>query len=694
MYYLTKKEKSYYSKKLYQGEIKNSQRNGFGIQIFGNGCLYIGFFSKNQANGKGLFILKDSTTYKGEYYQNYITKGVINYFNGSIYEGEFDNTPLERFKNGTFFFKSGPRFTGEWYEGSPIAGVLSYHNIKIDEIPKKSEITYKNDKIGVFISSKEKWLYEGGLENNVYTGKGIVYCSFQQYKMGEFKNNMTNGEYYKMSINWGCISSGFSKNNIKCGFTKKIFNNGFYLNYEIGKLEAATVTFPFFNKDFYKGKVILDENNTFSIILSKGIYYEFIDDNKFRAIDIFNVSNISELQVATNLRNINFDFSFNEFIKKKKNLVVLKNFVKDLYKENVVFDESFLPECLKMKKKESEIKIRITNLDLSEFEIARSIREKYAENNNIRSRSKTGLTNLKSYKKKVGFTNSRKTGLRNTRSISPFIARKSKLNDKNNLNSTRNSKRDTNLLKTQLKLKSKKSLFRSMSRQNSDLKKSETKKNLKLVKIKNFFYTPNQISQKKFFIQENNINFFEGKILKGLKQGKGRLVTNDEVIYKGFFEDNILKGKGKVIYKNFIYKGNFKNGILEGFGKLVIKKKFSKGGVKEIYEGKFINGIFFNDLILIKKNMVYFFEKKLEKEILTGKVKIFFGNFFLIFCKIINFDIQEGEIGIQDKFGNKYKGFIKKKKNKNIFKAFCKKLGKAGYFEINVFLGLVRIFSC
>lgn len=680
MYYLTKKEKSFYSIKLYKGEIKNSQREGFGIQLFPNGCLYLGFWHKNQASGQGLFILKDSTLYKGTYSQNFITQGKIKYFNSATYEGNFDKTPQERFKNGTFTFKSGPKYTGEWYEGIPTNGYMTFMNKKIGEIPREKNITFMNGDMGVFLSSENKLLYEGGLENGVFEGKGIVYCTFGQYKMGGFRQGVGEGDYYKMSVNWGFVESGSVRDGVKVAGVKKMFNNGFYLSYEMGKLEKATVTFPFLNRDYFKGKVVLDVEDSFSIVLSKGVYYKFVEDNKFRGIEIFDVSNVLELQIATDVRNVSFEFSFNEFVKKKKFLKEMNDFMEYLYKNNISFPEELLPDCLKIKKEEN-INIRISeiDLDLERSMIDKSVREKYIKEikNRSKTRPKPRFGNLNNPDKKISLIQRKKTGLRFTRSISPFQIRKSKVNDKKYLNFNKIS---SNLLKSTT-MTSKKSSKKSLSKTVSKNKKLI--KSLKIVKPKQNYYNPLQISKKKFFIKEENIDFFQGKIIKGLKQGKGKLITNEDIIYEGNFIDNIIQGKGKMIYNNYKYEGNFKNGILEGSGNFVLKDKK--------YEGKFVNGIFFSKLIIVDKTIIIFFKKSLDRDLKSGEVIIFFQNFYKVHCKILIGKIEEGKCIIEDPYLNKWKGNIKK--SKKILKAFCHKLGKRGYFELNVLNGIVKIVS-
>ena len=67
MYHLTKKGKSIFLIDYYRGQIIKNQRQGFGLQLFLNGCFYIGFWEKNKAHGYGKLVYPDGTYYQGEF---------------------------------------------------------------------------------------------------------------------------------------------------------------------------------------------------------------------------------------------------------------------------------------------------------------------------------------------------------------------------------------------------------------------------------------------------------------------------------------------------------------------------------------------------------------------------------------------------------------------------------------------------
>lgn len=71
MYHLMKSIKEGPYKEIYMGgkvtENGLWQRNGFGLQLFPNGCFYVGYWKEDKAEGEGKLVLKDGTYYEGIY---------------------------------------------------------------------------------------------------------------------------------------------------------------------------------------------------------------------------------------------------------------------------------------------------------------------------------------------------------------------------------------------------------------------------------------------------------------------------------------------------------------------------------------------------------------------------------------------------------------------------------------------------
>jgi hypothetical protein len=109
---------------------------------------------------------------------------------------------------------------------------------------------------------------------------------------------------------------------------------------------------------------------------------------------------------------------------------------------------------------------------------------------------------------------------------------------------------------------------------------------------------------------------------KGQKEGFGKYFLADGSIYKGFFHNNKMEGRGRIININgFIYEGEFKNGQSNGYGKYIALDGTTykgtwlddrqSGAGNEVYpDGSFYNGSFkegkkngFGKLVFKDKNI-------------------------------------------------------------------------------------------
>ena len=67
---------------LYEGEIINNNKNGYGFEFFKDGSFYQGEFLKGKKHGIGIYKWSNGTIYKGEWKDNNITGYVkLNIFN-------------------------------------------------------------------------------------------------------------------------------------------------------------------------------------------------------------------------------------------------------------------------------------------------------------------------------------------------------------------------------------------------------------------------------------------------------------------------------------------------------------------------------------------------------------------------------------------------------------------------------------
>ena len=111
------------------------------------------------------------------------------------------------------------------------------------------------------------------------------------------------------------------------------------------------------------------------------------------------------------------------------------------------------------------------------------------------------------------------------------------------------------------------------------------------------------------FIDKNNNN----------KELFGTYYYNDGSIYKGFFENDKIKGRGRLILVNrYIYEGDFEEGLFNGYGKL-----YTINGIK--YEGNWKNDM--QDGFGVEKYLDgSYYSGTFKKGIKQGKGKLVFKN--------------------------------------------------------------------
>ena len=87
------------------------------------------------------------------------------------------------------------------------------------------------------------------------------------------------------------------------------------------------------------------------------------------------------------------------------------------------------------------------------------------------------------------------------------------------------------------------------------------------------------------YFKWNNGDVFEGQMLDGKRNGKGRMTWASGQTYDGDWRDDVAVGEGALVFVNGDrYQGQVKDGTPEGRG----RKHFANG---DSYEGNFVNGI-------------------------------------------------------------------------------------------------------
>ena len=120
-------------------------------------------------------------------------------------------------------------------------------------------------------------------------------------------------------------------------------------------------------------------------------------------------------------------------------------------------------------------------------------------------------------------------------------------------------------------------------------------------------YEINNTSNKIIAILYQNKSIYKGMVnSRGQREGFGKYYLPDGSIYKGFFCNNKMEGRGRIININgFVYEGEFKNGHSNGYGKYIALDGTTYKGTwlndkqngigNEIYpDGSFYSGNFKN----------------------------------------------------------------------------------------------------
>ena len=255
---------------IYEGEIKNGLRHGYGILTNENGDLYQGNWANDKREGK-CFEIKNGDTFEG-FYINDIRNGkcIINYKNGdkfegilvngmkegygiqtdfekqSEYKGDFKNNLFEG--NGEIITKNGYYFKGQFLHGLRHGDKC----IEKKEGFKKYEGQFRRDKMngeGIFewFSGNAKGdIYKGQFKDDLFDGKGFYRYSNGNTYIGEYLNGKKHGKGKEIYYD-GSVYEGDFKNGEKTGKGKfedyegNIYEGNFFNGYKhsIGKITFA-----------------------------------------------------------------------------------------------------------------------------------------------------------------------------------------------------------------------------------------------------------------------------------------------------------------------------------------------------------------------------------------------------------------------------------------------------------------------
>lgn len=711
MYHLTKKGKGFLSFDLYKGSVENGKRHGFGLQLFANGCVYLGFWHKNAASGKGRLVLPDSTIYEGSFQNNILQKGIVSYYNGAKYEGTFDGTSFERFKSGTFTFSKGDMFKGEWEDGLVKDGKLIDKTGKVWEFYQKDTIIVKPDHqldYGLMVSRTNKWFYEGGIRNGKCNGQGIIYCSFQQYKTGIFEDDRVTGNYIKVGLNWGDITEGECVKDKKIGKSIRTLNKGYRIETTVNEPKQK-VFFPFLNKDYYEGFLSYPnfEKKPYKFKFKNGVYFMDMGDGQYKEFPANNIDEIWDI-FEVRMNGIQFDFTYKKIKEARGNDIdqELSKYLRMLIDIALVKESDLHPFLIKLLKpeiKHDNIQFADSKLWLSKigetrlhkpsiihtmvdeskfterkrgkseidatfhqhsFNVQRRNTEFPQPTDNSIDRQRLQQTVVDDKRIKDSFINATVYkpddhrnfyGPQKTNDISKTIVtrKESKFRSRtpmlSNTKASRIRNQSRNVLptkKSQVGLKSPRgqgnfavseyniSPLKSMNRTiTSDEEALKNYKNNEISQVDASYANDKKIVTviKDVKIIDEDMEFFEGVIIRGKKQDFCKVLYSDGIYKEGYFKDNTMEGKGYLIDKNLVEKaGVFKNDKLSGKGTLRLDRTK--------YVGQFKNSMFNNQFITTQKNgtIIISEKQKTVKGNINGNVTIYFMNGMKIETELVS----------------------------------------------------------
>ncbi|CRH00167.1 phosphatidylinositol-4-phosphate 5-kinase, putative [Plasmodium relictum] len=184
---------------IYIGEVsEKNEKNGLGIIITPDQCIYIGEFEKDKITGFGLYVHFSRSKYIG-YWKNGKANnyGVFIHPDGTFYKGFWLNDKQN--KKGIEYVNNNYVFLGNYAEGE------------------------KNG-FGAFIWNNES-MYIGNIKNNSFFKRGIYFFNRSKIYIGKWRYNCIQGE---CEIFWldNRQFVGFHNNNLKEGLGIYKWNDG------------------------------------------------------------------------------------------------------------------------------------------------------------------------------------------------------------------------------------------------------------------------------------------------------------------------------------------------------------------------------------------------------------------------------------------------------------------------------------
>ena len=143
------------------------KREGFGLNIYKENCLYIGQWKENMKHGIGFLKIDDNKIYIGNFEQNQLNGFGILYCkeNGNLFYGDFN---MGKFEKGIFYNENKNIF----YRGKIL-------NSK------------KNDQLCTFFDANRGYMFIGEIINDIYNKGYVAFCNISDEKEPETNDIVT-----------------------------------------------------------------------------------------------------------------------------------------------------------------------------------------------------------------------------------------------------------------------------------------------------------------------------------------------------------------------------------------------------------------------------------------------------------------------------------------------------------------------
>jgi len=201
--------------RVYTGEFKHGQPDGWGRLTWKDGATYEGQFSKGQRHGKGEQTLLNRDRYIGEWVEGFMSgPGDYIWSDGTYYNGEFKNDKMEG--NGKISLINGESYIGSWKNGFA-----------------DGDGTY------ILIDGTK---YMGHFKNGKRHGQGIITWSTGDVLMGTWHKGQINKKSNFKFVNGDSFSTKWKKGQMTNNGIYKIVSDEREIYGDIHTVESETIS--------------------------------------------------------------------------------------------------------------------------------------------------------------------------------------------------------------------------------------------------------------------------------------------------------------------------------------------------------------------------------------------------------------------------------------------------------------------